>query len=197
MLIWPEEEGWPQDIGALAILEGRPLFDADGEFRIETVREAVGRRLHLVPRFRQVLYWPKRGLGWPVWCDAQSFDIAETTAVASHHEYCLNTPYAAIAKAMNATNTRTFARVQAVPDGGGVLPAIAGVIHRKVVPNRNRPRATTFLKVHIAPPQVRTPVPASLSARALIPFSIRRSIAKSPNSIRTRLNNASRGVSQR
>jgi WS/DGAT/MGAT family acyltransferase len=77
MLIWPEEEGWPQDIGALAILEGGSLFDADGEFRIEGVREAVGRRLHLVPRFRQVLYWPRRGLGWPVWCDAPSFDIAE------------------------------------------------------------------------------------------------------------------------
>jgi hypothetical protein len=30
MLIWPEEEGWPQEIGALAILDGRLLFDADG-----------------------------------------------------------------------------------------------------------------------------------------------------------------------
>lgn len=81
MLIWPEEEGWPQDIGALAILEGRSLLDADGEFRIEAIREAVGRRLHLVPRFRQVLYWPKRGLGWPVWCDAPSFDIAQHVRV--------------------------------------------------------------------------------------------------------------------
>ncbi len=81
MLIWPEEEGWPQEIGALAILEGRSLFDADGEFGIDAVREAVGRRLHFVPRFRQVLYWPKRGLGWPVWCDAQSFDIAEHVRV--------------------------------------------------------------------------------------------------------------------
>jgi diacylglycerol O-acyltransferase len=81
MLIWPEEEGWPQEIGALAMLEGRSLFGADGEFRIESVREAIGHRLHLVPRFRQVLYWPKRGLGWPVWCDAQSFDIAEHVRV--------------------------------------------------------------------------------------------------------------------
>ena len=30
MLIWPEEQGWPQDIGALAILDGRSLFDAHG-----------------------------------------------------------------------------------------------------------------------------------------------------------------------
>jgi len=81
MLIWPEEQGWPQDIGALAILDGRSLFDAHGEFRIEALREAVGGRLHLVPRFRQVLYWPKRGLGWPVWGDAQSFDIAQHVRV--------------------------------------------------------------------------------------------------------------------
>jgi diacylglycerol O-acyltransferase len=62
MLIWPEEEGWPQEIGALALLDGSSFFGADGEFRIASVRDAVG-RLHLVPRFRQVLYWPKRGLG--------------------------------------------------------------------------------------------------------------------------------------
>jgi diacylglycerol O-acyltransferase / wax synthase len=77
MLIWPEEEGWPQEIGALGILDGRSLFDADGEFQIEAVRETVDRRLHLVPRFRQVLYWPRLGLGWPVWGDAQSLDITQ------------------------------------------------------------------------------------------------------------------------
>ena len=77
MLIWPEKEGWPQVIGALAVLEGRSMVDADGEFRIEAIREAVGHRLHLVPRSRQALYWPRRGLGWPVWGDAQSFNIAE------------------------------------------------------------------------------------------------------------------------
>ena len=76
MLIWPEEEGWPQGIGALAMLDGRSLFDA-GEFQLGAVRETVGRRLHLVPRFRQVLYWPRLGLGWPVWGDAQSFDITQ------------------------------------------------------------------------------------------------------------------------
>ncbi|MGZ8482039.1 MAG: wax ester/triacylglycerol synthase domain-containing protein, partial [Candidatus Limnocylindria bacterium] len=67
MLIWPEEEGWPQHIGALAILHGEKLLDADGRFRIEAVREHIERRLHLVPRFRQVLHWPGRGSGWPVW----------------------------------------------------------------------------------------------------------------------------------
>jgi WS/DGAT/MGAT family acyltransferase len=81
MLIWPEEVGWPQEIGALAILDGGSLLDAHGELRLGAVREAVGRRLHLVPRFRQVLYWPRFGLGWPVWGDAQSFDITQHVRV--------------------------------------------------------------------------------------------------------------------
>ena len=81
MLIWPEMQGWPQVIGALAVLEGRSMVDTDGEFRIEAIRETVGHRLHLVPRFRQALYWPRRGLGWPVWGDAQSFDIADHVRV--------------------------------------------------------------------------------------------------------------------
>jgi diacylglycerol O-acyltransferase len=34
-----------------------------------------------VPRFRQVLYRPSRGLGWPVWADAQSFDVADHVRV--------------------------------------------------------------------------------------------------------------------
>ncbi|SRR6266511_3712403 len=69
MLIWPEEEGWPQEIGALAILDGLSLFDPHGEFLIDPIRERVNRRLHLAPRFRQILYWPRSGLGWPVWGD--------------------------------------------------------------------------------------------------------------------------------
>jgi diacylglycerol O-acyltransferase / wax synthase len=77
MLLWPEEFGWSQDIGALAILDGGSLLDADGRFRIETAREEIGRRLHRVPRFRQLLYRPRFGLGWPLWVDAASIDLAE------------------------------------------------------------------------------------------------------------------------
>jgi diacylglycerol O-acyltransferase len=81
MLVWPEKQGWPQYIGALLALDGKSLFDADGRFLIESLREAIARRLHLAARFRQVLYWPRPGLGWPVWVDAQSFDIAEHVRV--------------------------------------------------------------------------------------------------------------------
>jgi len=47
------------------------LLEADGRFPIEAVREQIGRRLHRLPRFRQFLYTPRRGLGWPLWVDAR------------------------------------------------------------------------------------------------------------------------------
>jgi len=81
MMLWPEELGWSQDIGALAILDGRRLRDADGRFLIETARDEIRRRLHLVPRFRQLLYRPRFGLGWPLWVDAPSVDLAEHVRV--------------------------------------------------------------------------------------------------------------------
>jgi diacylglycerol O-acyltransferase / wax synthase len=72
--------GWPQDIGALAILDGRSLIDGDGRFPIEDMREHIRRR-HLVPRFRQLLFWPRVGFGWPLWVDAPSFDIDDHVGV--------------------------------------------------------------------------------------------------------------------
>lgn len=80
-MLWPDDVGWPQDIGALAILEASSLFDSDGRFRVEAVRQAILARLHLVPRFRQRLYLPGRGLGWPLWVDAHDFDIADHVGV--------------------------------------------------------------------------------------------------------------------
>lgn len=77
MNLWPDELGWPMDIGALAILDGTGLLDPDGRFRIDDVREVVQRRLHLMPRFRQLLYTPPLGLGGPLWVDARSVDLTE------------------------------------------------------------------------------------------------------------------------
>jgi diacylglycerol O-acyltransferase / wax synthase len=81
MSVWPEDKGWPQAIGALAVLDGDRLLDADGRVRIDALREHVGRRLHRVPRFRQLLWTPGFGLGWPLWVDAPSFDIADHVGV--------------------------------------------------------------------------------------------------------------------
>jgi WS/DGAT/MGAT family acyltransferase len=81
MNLWPDEFGWPMDIGAVAILDGTRLIDPDGRFKIEVAREAIARRLHLVPRFRHQLYTPRRGLGGPLWVDAQCFDLAAHVGV--------------------------------------------------------------------------------------------------------------------
>ena len=51
---------WPQDIGALAVMDGTSLLDPAGELRIDAVREAIESRLHLVPRFRQKLRFEPR-----------------------------------------------------------------------------------------------------------------------------------------
>jgi WS/DGAT/MGAT family acyltransferase len=75
-MLW-EDYGWSGDIGALAILDGTSLLDGDGRVRIEAVRRQLEPRLHLVPRFRQLLYRPRLGLGWPLWADAPSFDLAD------------------------------------------------------------------------------------------------------------------------
>jgi diacylglycerol O-acyltransferase / wax synthase len=76
VLLW-DDFGWSGDIGVLAILDGTRLLDRDGRIRIEAVRQQLEPRLHLVPRFRQRLYRPRLGLGWPLWVDAQAFDLAD------------------------------------------------------------------------------------------------------------------------
>ena len=73
-MLWPDEI-WPQEIGALAVLDGRKVLDPDGRFQIEAVSKTVESRLHLVPRSRQLLYVPPRRLGAPLWVDAPAFDI--------------------------------------------------------------------------------------------------------------------------
>jgi len=80
VMLWPDQI-WPQDIGAIIILDGSNLFDPDRRFRIEAVRQLVESRLHLVPRFRQLLYTPPRGLGGPLWVDDAAFDVGKHIAV--------------------------------------------------------------------------------------------------------------------
>ncbi len=77
MMVWPEQQGWAQDIGALAVLDATTLCDADGRFSIEAAREHVRTRLHFLPHFRQVLFQPRLGLGWPLWVDARSVDLTD------------------------------------------------------------------------------------------------------------------------
>ena len=76
LILWPDQV-WPQDIGALGVLEGSSLLDSDGRFRIEAAKQAIEGKLHLLPRFRQVIYVPRRGLGGPLWVDAPAFDLTD------------------------------------------------------------------------------------------------------------------------
>jgi diacylglycerol O-acyltransferase / wax synthase len=73
--------GWSEDIGVLAILDGTRPLDGDGRVRIDEVRRRLEAKLHLVPRFRQLLYRPGRGLGRPLWVDAPRFDLADHVRV--------------------------------------------------------------------------------------------------------------------
>jgi diacylglycerol O-acyltransferase / wax synthase len=81
MMLWPDDFGWPEVIGALAILDGTGLLDPDGRFRVEAVREVIGSRLPKVPRFHQLLHTPRWGLGRPLWVDARCFDLTEHVRV--------------------------------------------------------------------------------------------------------------------
>ena len=56
LMLW-SDESWPQDIGALAVLDGSPLLEPDGQFRLEVAREAIERRLHLLPRSLKSSHW--------------------------------------------------------------------------------------------------------------------------------------------
>ena len=76
LLLW-DDYGWSSDIGGLAILDGTSLLDRDGRVRSEAVRARLEPRLDLVPRFRQLLYRPRLGLGWPLWTDAPRFDLRD------------------------------------------------------------------------------------------------------------------------
>ena len=76
LILWPDE-AWPQDIGALGILDGNNLLESDGSFRIEAAKHAIEGRLHLLRRFRQILHVPRRGLGGPLWVDAPAFDLSD------------------------------------------------------------------------------------------------------------------------
>jgi diacylglycerol O-acyltransferase / wax synthase len=77
MGLWPDELGWPEDIGAVAVLDGARLLAADERLRLDAVREAIARHLPAVPRFRQVLHIPRRGLGGPLWVDASAFQLED------------------------------------------------------------------------------------------------------------------------
>jgi diacylglycerol O-acyltransferase / wax synthase len=70
-----EARGLPMHVAAVAFLDGTPLVDDSGQLRLETIRRHVGERSRQAQRLRQVLMWPSRGRGLPVWVADPAFDI--------------------------------------------------------------------------------------------------------------------------
>jgi diacylglycerol O-acyltransferase / wax synthase len=79
-MLWPDER-WPQEIGALAVLDGNGLLDVEGRLQLEVVRRAIESRVHRIPRLRQLLHVPPPWLGGPLWVDAPRFDVADHVLV--------------------------------------------------------------------------------------------------------------------
>jgi len=67
--LWPDDVGWLQDVGVLAVLDG----DLGG--CLDAVRAGVAARLHLAPRLRQVVQVPPPGCGRPLWADFADLDL--------------------------------------------------------------------------------------------------------------------------
>ncbi|MDQ1430141.1 MAG: diacylglycerol O-acyltransferase / wax synthase [Actinomycetota bacterium] len=67
----------PMHVGAIAVLEREPFFDAQGRFRLDDVRALVASRLQLIPRFRKRVMPVPFGQGRPIWVDHEGFDIAD------------------------------------------------------------------------------------------------------------------------
>ena len=69
-----EDHGLPMHVAALLLVD---QAGPSARLDLDTVRVAVARRLHRVPRLRQILYRPPPGLGPPLWTDDPGFDIRE------------------------------------------------------------------------------------------------------------------------
>jgi WS/DGAT/MGAT family acyltransferase len=70
-----ETPNTPMHVGALMILEGKPLRDERGELRMADIRSEIAAQLPYSPRMRQVPVGVP--FARPVWQDASTFDITE------------------------------------------------------------------------------------------------------------------------
>ena len=68
--------------GALGVLDGGALLDADGQVRMDTVRGHVESRLDRVPLLRRRLWTPAPFQGRPLWVDDAAFRIEDHVLVA-------------------------------------------------------------------------------------------------------------------
>ena len=67
----------PMHVGALIVLGGGTLTDADGRVRIDAIRDEIASRLSRCPRMRQRIAPVPFGAARPVWVDDVDFDISQ------------------------------------------------------------------------------------------------------------------------
>jgi WS/DGAT/MGAT family acyltransferase len=65
----------PMHVGAVAVLDGRTLYDADGRLRLAWIRTEIEQHLAGVPELRRVLYRPGPLAGRPLWTDDPALRI--------------------------------------------------------------------------------------------------------------------------
>ncbi|MGO8864053.1 MAG: wax ester/triacylglycerol synthase family O-acyltransferase [Acidimicrobiales bacterium] len=75
--LYMERERAPMHMASVGILEGGPLYAADGRFRIEDIRELISGRLPLAPKLRQKANAGLLGEAPPVWADDPAFEISD------------------------------------------------------------------------------------------------------------------------
>lgn len=71
----------PMHMASVGYFDGRPLYDAEGHFRIADIRRLIDSRLALVPKLRQRPWPSPLGQAPPAWIDYPDFDIEEHVRV--------------------------------------------------------------------------------------------------------------------
>jgi diacylglycerol O-acyltransferase / wax synthase len=73
----------PMHVGAIGVLDGGPLLDADRRVDIELIRRHIEGRLGLVPELRRVLWKTAAFQGRPLWVDDPTFRIEDHVLLAT------------------------------------------------------------------------------------------------------------------
>ena len=75
--LYMETDRTPMHMASVGIFEGGPLYDAEGRFRIDELRELIAGRLQFAPKLRQKAYAGLIGEAPSVWADDPMFEISD------------------------------------------------------------------------------------------------------------------------
>jgi len=76
LFLYLESPRTPMHMGSVAIFEGAPLKDGQGNMRMRAIRAAIEGRLDSVPKLRKRVRFPRFPGASPVWVDDAGFEIA-------------------------------------------------------------------------------------------------------------------------